>query len=293
MRVGVVLWPTGSWPEKRRQWQHVEQLGFAHGWVYDHLAFRGAEPWYDAYTTLAAAAAVTTRLNLGPLVTSPNFRHPVPTVHAAQTINAVSAGRLMLGLGSGSPDPAADAGVLGTVPGSVGERLDRFTEWIELADLLLRQRATSYAGRYYQAGSGEAGAATGGSEPRLPFAVAAMGPRAMRLVARYAHTWVTLGDPRHRDKPAHQAIRQQTNQLVEACEQIGRDPATVDRLLLTGLATQAPLSSIEAFRDLAGRASQAGITDLVVHWPHDSGRFGGDPHILEQVAAESEHCSAA
>lgn len=286
MRVGVVLWPTHPWSVSRQQWQYVEQLGFAHGWVYDHLAFRDMPTWYDAYATLAAAAAVTTRLTLGPLVTSPNFRHPVPTAHTAKTIDVISQQRLVLGLGSGSPDPTTDAGVLGDPPDSWSHRLDRFAEWVELTDLLLRQPTTTYAGRYYTAGNAQAGATVGGSEPRIPFALAAAGPRAMRLVAHYGQTWVTLGDPRDQEKPADQAVRQQTDWLVQACERTGRDPATVDRLLLAGLFSERPLASLEAFRDLAGRAAQAGVTDLVLHWPRESGRFAGQQHVLEEIAGD-------
>lgn len=255
--------------------------------MYDHVAFRGADPWYDAYTTLAAAAAETSRMKLGPLVTSPNFRHPVPTAHAAKTIDAIAEGRLVLGLGSGNPDPTTDAGALGTVPDSWSERLGRFAEWVELADLLLRQPTTSYAGTYYSAGTAETGVAAGGQEPRPPFALAAVGPRAMRLVASYAQTWVTLGDPRERDKPVEQTLRNQTERLVAACDHVGRDPATVDRLLLTGLGAERPLASLEAFRDVAGRVEQAGITDLVVHWPRESGPFAGELRVLEEIAAET------
>jgi alkanesulfonate monooxygenase SsuD/methylene tetrahydromethanopterin reductase-like flavin-dependent oxidoreductase (luciferase family) len=286
MRVGLVLWPTGSWSEALWQWQHAERLGFAHGWVYDHLAFPGVVPWYDAYSVLAAAAAVTTRMRLGPLVTSPNFRHPIATAHSAKTIQAISEERFMLGLGSGSPDPATDAGALGEVPGSWTERLDRFAEWVQLTDLLLGQPATTFTGRYYAAGNPTSPATTGGSRPRLPFAIAAAGPRAMGLVARYAQMWVTLGNPRDLDMPVDQAIQQQTVLLAEACQHIGRDPATVDRLLLTGLTAERPLSSVEAFRDVAGRAGQAGVTDLVVHWPHKTGRFAADLGILEEIASE-------
>jgi alkanesulfonate monooxygenase SsuD/methylene tetrahydromethanopterin reductase-like flavin-dependent oxidoreductase (luciferase family) len=287
MRLGVVLWPAEPWPEAEKQWRYIERLGFSHGWVYDHLAFRGARPWYDAYTTLAAAATVTSHIGLGTLVTSPNFRHPVPTVHAATTIAAISRGRFVLGLGSGSPDPTTDAGALGTVPASWSERLDRFTEWVELADLLLRQPTTTYTGRYYSAGRPEAGADTGRQEPRMPFALAAAGPRAMRLVARYAQTWVTLGDPGDRDKPVETAVAEQTARMVAACAQVGRNPATVNRLLLTGLLADRPLASVEAFRDLAGRAATAGVTDLVLHWPRESGRFAGDLRVLEEIAGET------
>lgn len=289
MRVGIVMWPDEPWSRAQEQWKRAEQMGFAHGWVYDHLAFRGIRPWHDAYATLASAATVTTRMRLRPLVTSPNFRHPVPTMHTAQTIQAISGGRMTLGLGSGSPDPTTDAGALGDTPTSWRERLDRFAEWVEVADLLLRQPATSYAGQHYSVNTAETetGTGTDSDMSELPFAVAALGPRSMRLAARYAHTWVTLGDPREPTKPADQAVREQTQHLTQACADVGRDPTTLRRLLLTGLLAERPLVSLETFRDLAGRAAGAGITDLVVHWPRASGPFAGQQRLLEQIPTEA------
>src|SRR5690606_12272963 len=54
-RLGAVMWPTRSWPEAGEPWRRAEELGFRHAWVYDHIAWRGSTPWYDAYTTLSAA----------------------------------------------------------------------------------------------------------------------------------------------------------------------------------------------------------------------------------------------
>ena len=59
-KIGTVMWPMQSWPEAGELWRRAEDLGFRHAWVYDHLAWRGTTPWYDAYTTLAAAAARVT-----------------------------------------------------------------------------------------------------------------------------------------------------------------------------------------------------------------------------------------
>jgi alkanesulfonate monooxygenase SsuD/methylene tetrahydromethanopterin reductase-like flavin-dependent oxidoreductase (luciferase family) len=92
---------------------------------------------------------VTTRIRLGPLVASPNFRHPVPFAKEIMTLDDVSNGRLTLGLGAGGV--GWDATILGQAAWSLDERADRFTEFVELTDLLLREPAASSRGRYYSA----------------------------------------------------------------------------------------------------------------------------------------------
>ena len=87
MRVGVILWPIDPWPVTREQWRTAEELGFDNAWVYDHVAWRGITPWHDGYATLAAAAVETSRIRIGTLVTSPNFRHPLTAATAAKTID--------------------------------------------------------------------------------------------------------------------------------------------------------------------------------------------------------------
>ena len=80
MRVGVTILPEYRWPEARARWRAAEELGFDDAWTFDHLGFGELldTPWYGALPTLAAAAAVTSRIRLGTLVSNPNFRHPAP-----------------------------------------------------------------------------------------------------------------------------------------------------------------------------------------------------------------------
>jgi alkanesulfonate monooxygenase SsuD/methylene tetrahydromethanopterin reductase-like flavin-dependent oxidoreductase (luciferase family) len=282
-RVGVVMWPMESWPRSRELWRRAEELGFAHAWVYDHLAWRGTTPWHDAYSTLAAAAAVTSRIRIGTLVTSPNFRHPIPTAHAIKTIDDISEGRLEMAIGSGGTSRTSDGGVLGEGEWPAGERADRFAEWVELLDRLLRGPRTTFDGRFYSALDvvTEPGCV---QRPRVPFAIAATGPRGLRLAARYGDTWVTTGDQAGTGSPAER-VRGQVERLEEACALEGRDPKELRRLMLTGFTGERPLESPEAFRDLAGRYAEAGITDIVVHWPRPDTPWAADLKVLEAVAA--------
>lgn len=286
VRVGVCMWPIESWPRAGELWRRAEELGFAHAWVYDHTAWRGTTPWHDAYTTLAAAAAVTSRIRLGTLVTSPNFRHPVPTAHAIKTIDDVSGGRMQVGIGAGGSRRTSDAGILGDGDWSPRERADRFAEWVELLDLLLRGPRTTFTGRFYSALDvvTEPGCV---QRPRVPLAIAATGPRGLRLAARHGDIWVTTGDRTGGAGPPADGVRAQVDRLAEACALEGRDPAELRRLMLTGFTGEQPLESVEAFRDLAGRYAEAGITDLVLHWPRPGTPWAGDMSVLEAVAADA------
>ena len=192
MRVGVVILPEHPWPRAQGLWQRAEALGFDHAWTYDHLSWRSLrdDPWHSAVPTLAAAAAVTDTIRLGTLVASPNFRHPVPFARELITLDDLSGGRFTLGIGAGGT--GWDATTLGQVPWEPKERADRFEEFVVLSDLLLRQPVTTYEGRYYSAF--EARSAPGCVQgPRLPFAIAAAGPRGMRITAEHGQTWVTIG----------------------------------------------------------------------------------------------------
>ena len=109
----MVILPERSWAEARPRWEQAEALGFDHAWTYDHLTWRSFrdQPWFGALPTLTAAALVTERIRLGPLVASPNFRHPVPFAKELVTLDDISGGRLTLGIGAGGT--GWDATVLG------------------------------------------------------------------------------------------------------------------------------------------------------------------------------------
>src|SRR3954471_4810316 len=151
VRVGVVILPQFRWPEARARWVSLEQRGFAHGWTYDHLAWRDLadEPWYATVPTLVAAATATSTLRLGTWVASPNYRHPVTTAKDLMTLDDISGGRLIAAIGAGGL--GWDARVLGQDVLDPRERVARLDEFITLTDVLLRQPDTTWTGHYYQA----------------------------------------------------------------------------------------------------------------------------------------------
>ncbi|MFE7614493.1 LLM class flavin-dependent oxidoreductase [Streptomyces sp. NPDC057496] len=293
MRLSTVILPIHCWAEGRERWLGAEQLGFHAAYTYDHLSWRSFRdgPWFGAIPTLTAAAAVTRSIRLGTLVTSPNFRHPVTLAKDLITLDDVSDGRVTLGIGAGGN--GSDAMTLrraGEEPWTPRERADHFDDFVPLLDRLLREPSVTYEGPLYAAN--EARNIPGCVQrPRLPFAVAATGPRGMRLAARHGQAWVTTGDPRLYEtgtpEQSVEAIRGQLTKLGAACESIGRDVAELDKILLTGFTPDRPLESLDAFVDFAGTHFALGFTEIVVHWPVQDSDFAADEKVFERIATEA------
>ncbi|MCX4738061.1 LLM class flavin-dependent oxidoreductase [Streptomyces antibioticus] len=292
LRLSTVILPYLRWNAGGRSaWTRAEQLGFHTAYTYDHLSWRTFRdgPWFGAIPTLTAAAAVTDHLRLGTLVTSPNFRHPVTLAKELISLDDISGGRITLGIGAGGT--GFDATALGQEPWTPRERADRFAEFVPLLDRLLTEDSVSYEGDHYAAH--EARNIPGCVQrPRLPFAIAATGPRGLRLAARHGQAWVTTGDPRLYEngtpEQSVQAIRGQVERLTDECVAQGRDVNELDRILLTGFTPDRsrPLESVGAFVDFAGRHKELGFTELVIHWPIPHSDFAADEKVFEQIAMD-------
>ncbi len=295
LRFGIVLLPQDRWPQARERWRRAEAMGFDHAWTYDHLAWRtlADEPWFATVPLLAAAAAVTERIGLGTWVASPNFRHPVPFAKDVMGLDDVSGGRLLLGLGAGGS--GWDAGVLGPPP-TPAERTRRFAEFTGLLDALLTQPVTDHAGEFYEA---HAARMIPGcvQQPRVPFVMAANGPRAMALAARYGQAWVTFG-PSLPDEVLDDVAPAAAQELwweglatmverfgVEASA-AGRDPSSIERHLSLDGAPVFSLSSWDVLQEGVERAAALGFTDVVVHWPRAEGIYAGSASVLERMAGD-------
>lgn len=287
MRLGVLILPEHRWADAAERWRRAEALGFDHAWTYDHIAWGDLRdsPWFSAVPTLTAAAAVTSTLRLGTLVASPTFRHPVPFARELVTLDDISDGRFTLGIGAGSL--GWDATVLGGPPWSPAERSDRFAEFVDLLDRLLREREVTVDGRFWSAR--EARLRPGCvQQPRLPFAIAATGRRGMAVVARHGAVWVTNGDRSHRGAPLDPdrgatVVARQSRLLEEVCAAEGRDPGSLRRLVLTGPRLDPGLDSPGQFADTVAAYEAAGATDLVVHWPRPHEPYAGDEAMLERI----------
>ncbi|MBB3675144.1 LLM class flavin-dependent oxidoreductase [Modestobacter versicolor] len=266
--------------------QDAERFGVRAVFTYDHLTWPllADGPWYGAVPLLAAAAAATDRVRLGTQVASPNFRHPVPFATELVTLDQLSGGRLELGVGAGTE--SLDAKVLGDPPLSRPERMTRFEEWLTLLDQLLREPVVTVHGERYTAI--DAHQLPGCVQtPRLPFTVAATGPRALRLAARLGQRWVTYGPYGADVEPEawFAAVAEQSARLTDALAEDGREPSSMRRSAQLGLETYWPFESRERYADTLGRLTEAGIDEVSVHWPRPDGR--GVPTAALPVLAEA------
>ena len=289
MRVGVLMLPTDPWPQTVVRAREIEAMGYDHLWTYDHLSWRRYRDrgWFGAIPWLTGIAAATERIRLGPMVASPNFRHPVTLAKDAMTLDHVSGGRVVLGIGAGGL--GFDSTVFGQIPLTPGQLTARLEEFVDVVDRLLREPALSHAGDYYTVH--EARMIPGCVQrPRVPIVLAAAGPKTLALVARYADAWVTYGDARHMDAPPDViagVVRDQLALLERACEAIGRDPATIGRVYLAGNTSERPLAGVETFRAFADRYASLGFTDIVIHHPRkDDPAWDDRPEIVDAIASE-------
>lgn len=285
-----MILPHERWHRARSTWERAEDLGFHAAYTYDHLSWRSFRdgPWFDAMTTLAAVSVVTSTLRIGTMVTSPNFRHPVPLAKELLSIDDLSRGRLVVGVGSGGT--GYDAEALGGPVWTARERSARFAEFVERLDQLLTRTETTETGRYYPSHR-VVRHPVPLAEPRPPFVVSAMGPRAMAVAAAHGQGWVTIGGvpdgvPDGVPTGTEAAVAAQVRSLDAALAERGRDPSSVARVFLDGFTEERPLASVDAFVDMAGRFGRIGITELVVHWPIPGSPFDVDPVLFERIATD-------
>jgi len=287
VRFGIIILPDQRWQQAAHRWQRAEELGFDHAWTYDHLGWRTLVdgPWFDAVPTLTAAATVTSRIPLGTLVASPNFRHPVSFARQLTALDDISDGRILLGLGAGAGGRSFDTRVLGEPGLTPGERFDRFAEFAELLDLLLRTDHVTWSGRYYSAVDARnlPGCV---QQPRIPFVMAANGKRSIALAAQLGDGWVTTGSQSDDLSAWWLSVGDGIRRLEEALAARGRELAAVPKYISLDAAGPYSLSSMAYLTDAAGRAADLGFTDVIVHWPRPDGPYAGDESVLDAVAAD-------
>lgn len=206
--------------ETRAMAVQAEAAGFDSIWVFDHLLLRypGQPPEgaSEAWTVLSALAEATTRVEIGALVMCTAFRSPALLAKMAVTLDEVSNGRLILGLGAGWHEPEFDA-----IGVSFASKVDRFADALAIIAPLARDGRADFAGDHYRATDSEIlppGPRPGGP----PLLIGSRsGPRMMRLTARYADYWNTgwMGTAERLAEP-HAAV-------IAACVAEGRDPATL------------------------------------------------------------------
>jgi len=223
MRFGAAFWVQRTdWPSLRVAVLRAEAAGFDDLWIDDHLLSDEAD-WPDAkfegWTTLAAVAAVTERARLGLMVGANTLRNPGLVAKMATTVDHVSGGRAILGLGAGWFEREHEA--FGFDFGSgFGERLDRLVEAVPLIRRLLDGEEVTHVGRFYR--FDRAVCAPRPVQARLPILIGGSGPRkTIPLIARSADMWNAYGSP--------DGLAATDRLLRDACEAAGRDEREIER----------------------------------------------------------------
>jgi alkanesulfonate monooxygenase SsuD/methylene tetrahydromethanopterin reductase-like flavin-dependent oxidoreductase (luciferase family) len=282
VRFGLAILPERPWSEAERQWRGAEELGFDHAWTYDHILWAGLpdSPWYGTTPTLTAAALATSGIGLGTFVSSPNFRHPAVFYRDVQSLDDLSGGRFLLGVGNGAD---LDSGILGGPTLSRAERVERFQEFTRL---LLRLRSEDHVtseGRWFSSHDMR-------TLPHLrhvPVLIAANGPRSVRFAAKHGDGWITTGPPMSPNLDVwFDGLAASAAVLDEALTASGRDGAEFRRYVNLDSSPTYSLSSAETLEALVRRAAGLGFTDVISHWPRSSSPYQGDETILETVARQ-------
>jgi F420-dependent oxidoreductase-like protein len=198
---------------------HAEAIGMDGFWFADHFFTNyGSDlsPWRECWTVLTGVAASVPRLRIGPLVAGNTYRHPALLAKIATTVDEVSGGRVVLGLGAGWQENEHRA--YGIELGSVKERLDRFEEACQVIRGLLTDERTTFLGEHYQLNA--APMAPKGADGPIPLLIGGGGEqRTLRIAARHADEWNVWGTP--------ELLRHKIGVLEERCDEVGRDPATI------------------------------------------------------------------
>jgi len=228
----------------------AEESGFDSVWVMDHfyqLPPMGgpAQPMLDSYTLLGALAARTARVRLGTMVTGVTYRNPAHLAKIVTTLDVISAGRAILGIGAAWYDVEHEG--LGFDFPPAGERLDRLDEALRICRAMFTEESPSFDGRYYRIHEAR----------NVPRPVQSGGPpilvggggekRTLRLVARYADMTNIVGDPA--------TIAHKVGVLRAHCAEVGRDPSEVTVSRLSTLVLTGSSEETAATRDFLRQAT--------------------------------------
>ncbi|MEO7371922.1 MAG: LLM class flavin-dependent oxidoreductase [Ilumatobacteraceae bacterium] len=271
------LWVSNSraWPEILDLATYVESMGWDGFWLPDHYMSQtaddssGSEPALDCWTVLAAVAVAVPRLRLTSMVSPLTIHHPVVLAKRVVTVDQISNGRAVLGLGAGWQ--VNEHRGYGFDLREPGERVTHFIEAIRVIRELLDNERANFDGHWYKLTDAT-------FEPKpvqspLPILVGTKGPRMLRTVARYADRWNTWGSP--------SLVATVTERFMAECEQEGRDPASIrrsaqalvfitdsdaqrDELVAKVGTERAIVGSSTEIVDVMGRYAEAGLDEFAI-----------------------------
>lgn len=254
MRFGAAFWINRTdWPDLRDACLAVERAGWDSLWVDDHLLADEGDPTdakFEGWTTLSALAVLTHRVRLGLLVAANTFRVPGLTAKLATTLDHLSDGRAVLGLGGGWFEREHDA--FGIDFGSgFGERLDRLDEAARLIRRLLNGETVNHEGRFYS--MHDALCEPRPVQARLPILIGGSGPtKTLRTTAAVADLWNGFGPP-DRIEAVSEILRQR-------CDEIGRPFDAIERTVtIHAVVRDIPEAAEDVWADQAKRHGLEGV----------------------------------
>jgi alkanesulfonate monooxygenase SsuD/methylene tetrahydromethanopterin reductase-like flavin-dependent oxidoreductase (luciferase family) len=248
-----------------------EEVGIDSLWLYDHLYGPGAPqlPSLEAWTLATALLSRTERIQVGHMVLCNQFRHPAVLAKMATTLDQISAGRLQLGIGSGSIEDEHSR--VGLEWGTFAERSQRLAETLEILHQAFSDEHVDFAGKHYTVRDMpiKPGAVR---EPRPPIVVGGVGEKyTLPLVARYADVWnvptYALGE-----------LERKVAALRSACADVGRDPSAIVMSIEAVMALAPDDASLPQVRQLAEKRFGVPAFGL-----HEGGLIGTPPAIVDRL----------
>ena len=281
---GMINLQKNLWEEEIRRWKHVEELGFDSVWIADHYCIysQPTGPWFEGWTLLAALANVTKTIKIGTLVTSTFLRHPPMLARQAMTVDHISNGRLILGIGTGLPG-SPEFPMVGIPDYPAGERVRRFNEALEIIDQLLsNQSIKQYEGEYYQLVNSNIYPPPI-QKPRPPIMIGAMGNKMLKTAVRFADTWNSFGGRGLTPNQMFKKTAERNEKVDEFCLELGRDPKTLKRsLLIYGKEAFSLFKKEDNFTKYIDKYSKIGIEEFIFYYPEKENL----QKILEKVAKD-------
>ena len=204
-----------SWQDYVAALQSLEELGFDSAWTCDHLLpFSGPDdgPCFDALTTLAAMATLTSRVRIGVLVNGVLYRDPATLAKSAALVDHISGGRLEFSLGAAWAEREFRA--YGLPFPSLTERYERLDEALQIVKSLWSEHRTTFVGRHYRVEDAPCEPKPL-QQPHPPIMIGGSGLGSLRLAAKYATTWNMQGPP--------SKFAERTALLRRCCDEVGRD----------------------------------------------------------------------
>jgi probable F420-dependent oxidoreductase len=254
------------WPAPGRNWddiaataRHADESGWRGFWFADHYMPNTEDgtvadgDTHECWSILPAVAAITEQIRLGPLVSPTSVHHPALLANRISTIDHISNGRTVLGLGAGWQ--VNEHRAYGIQLPDPGQRVGRFDEALQIVRRLLDDQRTTFDGRYYTIS--DAPCDPKPVQPHLPILVGTGSQRMLRIAARHADEWNTWGDV--------ELARTRVASFLAACEAVGRDPATMRRSVQALVFTDDGTREVAKLRETApaGRSIVGTPSELV------------------------------